>query len=347
MHQVVPAPLNTRQTLLAFALYEAESGLAGLLNRIELAGITRRQVYFSVLGRPPERAAVAIDGPAFKGRNALASALGGDEFQTRIREIVLAAFPEKRRLIFVHIPKCAGSDLLVTLRRQFPYLHHHLALPNITSKEELFAGLQRLSTGLSLADRIAVSGHVPLRWYLERNLVRFEDELFTTVRHPRDILYSYISFLLTRIAGDPGAKRHDVKTWLSHIGLTATKPDASAAYLAGLGAELLRARPVTNANMICTNLGTGTAASAIEAMVLTDIEVTDTARYSAWRTEKFGFTPKNRVNPSQPLFAPERVTAADRAFIDDAIGEDVVLYETIQARLAAAGTLSVRGRVFA
>ena len=347
MSQIVPAPLNTRQMLLAFGMYDATKGLASLLNRLDLSEVTRRQVFFSVLGRPPDRAGLLSADPNFKGRQAIAAALNGEEFQTRIREIVLGALPEKRRLIFVHIPKCAGSDLLVTLRRQYPYLHHHLALPGTTTKDDLFAALHGLATGLPLSDSIAVSGHVPLRWYVERNLVRFEDDVFTTVRHPRDIIYSYISFVLTRMVTFQGKPRNDVKNWLGHVGMTEIESDPSAAYLVELGGRLLRARGVTAPNMICGNLGLGTAASAIEAMVLNDVEVTDTQRYSGWRSARFGFEPAARVNPSKPLFTPDNASVADRAFIDEMIGEDMVVYESIQQKLAASGGLSIRGRIFA
>jgi hypothetical protein len=346
MNQIVTAPRNTRQTLLAFAFYDQARDLASVLNRMDLSAATRRQIVFSVLGRPPERAAELAETADFKPRQAMAAALKGEEFQTRIREIVLAAFPEKRRLVFVHIPKCAGSDLLLTLRRRYPCVHHHLALPDTTGKPELFAALRELALGLSLSDSIAVSGHVRLRWYLERQLVRFEDQVFTTVRHPRDIIYSYISFLLTRMVAFQGRTRGDVTGWLAPLGMTQIEPDPSPAYLVALGGRLLRAPAVTAPNMICHNLGTGTASSALEAMVLTDIEVTDMSRYSAWRKAKFGFEPRARENPSRPFYTPETAPEPDRRFIDEMIGEDMALYEIIQARLAAAGGLSVRGQAF-
>jgi hypothetical protein len=346
MSQIVPAPLNPRQMLLSFGFYDATQGLASVLNHWDLSGVTRRQVYFSILGRGPERPALVAPEPNFRPRHALTSALNGDELQTRIREIVLAAFPEKRRLFFVHIPKCAGSDLLQTLKRRFPYLHHHLAIPGMTQKSDLFAGLHGLVAGLALSDSIAVSGHVPLRWYTDRSLIRFEDDVFTTVRHPRDILYSYISFVLTRIVTFQGKPRNDVKNWLGHIGMTEIEPNPSPGYLVELGGRLLRTRAVTGPNMICGNLGTGTAASALDAMILTDIEVTDTARYSAWRSDRFGFEPASRVNPSQPLFTPDTAAEADRRLIDEMISEDMVVYEAIQQKLASGDALSVRGRAF-
>ncbi len=342
MNQVIDAPRTLRQMLLAFGLYEAEAGLASMLARIDFDGVTRRQIYFSTLGRGPERGALAVDGENFRARHATTQALQGDEFQARIRENVLAAFPEKRRLVFVHVPKCAGSDLLVTLRRRYPYLHNHISIPEITAKPALFDWLRQLAIGIPLSDAIAISGHVPLRWYTERALIRFEDEVFTSLRHPRDMIYSYVSFILTRFVEFPDARRTDVRGWLAEIGMDRLDPAPSAAYLAELGGKLLRARPP---NLICNFLGKGTAASALDAMVATDIEVTDMARYSAWRRQKFGFEPQRRINPSRPLFTPETASAADCALIEEKIAEDLVVYEAVTAKLAAQDGLSIRGRV--
>jgi len=347
MHLTVAAPRNARQMLSHFALYDAAKGLQALLNHIDHSAMTRRQIFFSVLGRAPERAALAADGPNFKPRHAFAVALQGEEFQTRIREIVLAAFPEKRRMIFIHVPKCAGTDLLVTLRRQYPYLHQHIASPVQTPKPALFDWLRDLAIATGLSDRIAIAGHVPLKWYTDRSLVRFEDEVFTTIRHPRDIVYSYISFILTRFVEFQGVKRPDTSGWLAAIGLTEIEADPTPAYLADLGGQLLRARGAIAPNIICTHLGHGTAETTLENLVLCDVEVTDMARYSAWRAQKFGFEPANRVNPSRPLFTPELATAADRAFIEEMIAEDMVAYEAIVKKLDAQDGLSIPGRVFA
>jgi hypothetical protein len=345
MLPIVAAPQTVRQMLLAFAMFDKSAGLDSLLDRLSFDGVTRRQVYFSVLGRGPETAKMAVAGPNYNPRVHLAKTLHTEEFQVRIRELILAAFPEKRRLIFVHIAKCAGTDLMQTMQRQYPYLHHHMARANVTDRAELFELLREFSVAVRLSDSIAVAGHVPLRWYLERKLVRFEDDLFSTIREPRELLYSYISFILTRLVTYQGTKRTDTTAWLSHIGMTEIEPNPSPGYLVELGGRLLRAQPVTTPNMLCANLGRGDVASAVESIVTTDIELTDMTRYSAWRLQKFGFEPSRRVNPSQPYFSPKTATAADRAFIDDMVGEDTPLYEKLCQHLNASDALSIRGRV--
>ena len=282
-------------------------------------------------------------GPDFNARVATTTALHGDEFQSRLREIVLNAFPEKRRVIFVHVPKCAGTDMQTTLERYYPTLNQHLCQPELTSRARMFQHLHEFAVGIPLADSIAVCGHQSLRWYLDRSLIRFEDDVFTFIRHPRDLLYSYVSFILTRAVENAGRERRDVAHWLSEIGLESLEPNPSAAYLAELGRQLLRTR---KPNIICSYLGTGTAASAFTAMRQSDIEITDVARYSEWRRRKFGFEPAKRVNPSKPLFTPEIATKADRELIDEMIAEDMIVYEALLERLRAQDELSIRGRCF-
>ncbi len=342
MHQIVSAPVNARQTIQAFALYNPERGLPSLMDRLDFTGVTRRQIFFSTLGRAPGPT-LPPDGPAFNPRAATATALQGEEFQARLREIVLGGFPEKRRRIFVHVPKCAGTDMQTTLERLYPTLTQSHCLPETTPRPKLFEHLQRFAAGLSLSDSIALCGHQTLRWYLDRSLIRFEDDVFTFVRHPRDIQYSFVSFILTRAMDHAGSDRRDVGQWLAEIGVDRLEANPSPGYLAELGGMMLRKR---RPNLLCYYLGAGTAASAFSAMRQSDIEVTDMARYSQWRRQRFGYEPPKRVNPSKPLFTPETASAADRAFVEEMIGEDMILYEAVQEQLRQQDGLSVRGRVF-
>jgi hypothetical protein len=347
MPQSVPFPVNPRQLLQLFAFYEPQRGLPSVLNRIVYHDVHRRDIVAAALGRIPENRQAVIDGPDFAARPVLSAALHGQEFQTRIREQILHAFPEKKRLIFIHIPKCAGSDLIAGLRNRMPLVHHHLALPHTMSKPDLFSSLREIAIGLHFSGSIAISGHVNLRWYKERNLLRHEDDLFTVVREPRAMVYSYISFILTRLKTFVGVERGDTTGWLAAIGMTAIEPDPSPAYLAEIGSRLLRAPSVTNRNMICGNIGRGDVSSTFDALVTTNMEVSDTKRYSAWKQQRFGIPAETRINESLPLFTPEIASAADREFIEEMVTEDLVAYAKITKRLDETGELSVRGGEFA
>jgi hypothetical protein len=330
-----------------FGFYEAERGLPSILSRLDCTSMSKRQISACVLGRAPDNWQAALDGENFVPRAVLANRLNSVEFQTRIREIVLHAYPEKRRSIFVHIPKCAGSDLTVGLRRQVPVLHYNLATPEITSKPDFFAALKEIALCVPFSETIAISGHVPLRWYQERNLVRFEDDLFTVVREPRSMIFSYISFILTRLKTFVGKPRNDTTNWLKAIGMTEIVPDPTPEYLVEIGSRLLRTPAVTSRNMICNNLGRGQAAGAIENAVLTGIEITETGRYSAWKLHKFGLPSERRVNESQPLYTPELAPAGDLDFIDEMVAEDQIVYGKIMTALERSNALSIRGAALA
>jgi hypothetical protein len=347
MPQLIPAPVNPRQLLNLFAFYEAEKGLLSLLERVDCAAMSRRQISACVLGRAPANWQAAIDGENFAPPAELAGMLNSDTFQTAIREIVLGAFPEKRRTIFIHIPKCAGSDLTIELRRHAPLLHYNLARPEATPKSEFFATLKDLALGIASAASIAASGHVPLRWYQERDLVRYEDDLFTVVREPRSMIYSFISYILTRLQRFGSAKRNDIAHWLNAIGMKELAPDPKPEYLLEIGSRLLRAPAVTSRNMICNNLGRGKAAGAIENAVRTGIEITETTRYSAWKQNKFGFQSEKRTNESLPLYTAELASAADRDFVDEMVAEDRLVYAKVMAALERHDALSINGTALA
>ena len=82
--------------------------------------------------------------------------------QPRIVEMILNAHPEKRRLIFVHVPKCAGTDLTANLGTRYPTVHQTLADPNWMPPERLQASVDQVEQQLQEAD--AILGCVVYRW---------------------------------------------------------------------------------------------------------------------------------------------------------------------------------------
>ena len=345
MKQIIPLPESTRDVLLGFLLLNEAEGLQSIARHIDFSGATRRQILAITSGRLPGQARQTIELSQFNAKGAFVKALTSPEFQARVREIVLLAFPEKRRLINIHIAKCAGTDLEVALRRRYPFLHHTLSIPDATSTKDLFAAVRLAVLGLQFSQSIALSGHVQLNWYLKHGLIRFQDDVFTIIRHPRDRIYSQISYMLTTMVNFRGTHRFDTAGWLTAIGMTDIEPDPSPDYLVEIGRLLLRSQTIARVNGICEMLGSGTADSAIENLVVSNAEITDMDRYSAWRTAKFDFSPPDKINQSQPLFTQSLADAADREVVDGLIDQDIVLYETVQRHLALENTLSIRGRV--
>ena len=153
--------------------------------------------------------------------------------------------------------------------------------------------------------------------------------------------------MLSTIVKFRGSFRHDTTGWLGAIGLKDIEPDPSPAYLRDLGKQMLRVRNVTPPNVLCDFLGAGTAASAIDQLSGSNIEITDTSRYSAWRAAKFGYDPSKRVNESQPMFTADQADESDRKIVEDLIAEDLILYEKLEKKLTANDGLSIRGNAIA
>ncbi len=347
MKQIVALPQNTREVLLSFLFYDDTEGVQSIARQIDFSGATRRQILAATSGRLPGQARLAIEPPEYNPRAAFVKALSSPEFQTRIREVVLSAFPEKRRLINIHIAKCAGTDLEIALRQRYPFLHHTMAIPDATPTRDLFKALRLIALGVQFSDSVALSGHAQLGWYLKQGLVRVQDDVFTTIRHPRERIYSQISYMLTTMVKFRGTRRFDTSGWMAAIGMTDIDPDPSPAYLVEIGRRLLRSPSVARANGICEMLGAGTAESAVDNLILANAEITSMDRYSAWRKAKFNFSPPGKVNQSQPLFTQELADASDREVVESLIDQDVALFELVQKHLAATGTSSIRGRALA
>ncbi len=345
MKQMIQVPKSTRDVLLSFLLLEEAKGVQSVVRQIDFTGATRRQIFEITSGRLPGQVRQTAEPPNYNARGHFVGLLSGPEFQTRIREMVLTAFPEKRRLINIHIAKCAGTDLEIALRRRYPFLHHTMSIPDATPTKDLFIALHQVALGLQFSDSIALSGHAPLGWYLKQGLIRCQDDVFTTIRHPRDRIYSQISYMLSVMVKFRGTPRFDTAGWMAAIGMTEMDPEPSPEYLVEIGRQLLRSPHVARRNGICEMLGNGTADSAIENLILANAEITDMARYSAWRTAKFDFSPAEKVNESQPLFTDALADAEDREIIESLIDQDVILYETVQNHLDRDGALSIRGRV--
>ncbi len=75
---------------------------------------------------------------------------------------LLCAYEDKRRLIFIHIPKCAGTDLSNKLKTRFPWIDFNIMDPDWTTKDAMLRHLSRLATQIRLPNSIYLCGHAGL-----------------------------------------------------------------------------------------------------------------------------------------------------------------------------------------
>ena len=91
----VPAPKTSRELFRLFSLYDKETGISGLADRINFENVTSSQLYFSILRRPPEtRHLVGQDNASCDPKQRFCEMICSDEFQNRLIPLLLESFPE-------------------------------------------------------------------------------------------------------------------------------------------------------------------------------------------------------------------------------------------------------------
>ena len=269
-------PTNLRAVFQMFGFYDSGRGLDGVVDRFDFGSTPPWRLQRIILGAmpPSERPPIDCNPSAY-----VAQLLSSDEFRRNVLRNFLNGFPEKRRLLFVHIQKCAGTDLTEALSQRYFAVDGSMDDPFWLSVDQRFAYLRELVLAAPFVDTFFVRGHVPLYHYVEQKLVRPGDHIFTIIRDPIDIVISAINYRLTRFQADPLGEQTDTRLWLADLGLQQFPGDAGTSELRGFAKRILRTRAVIPDNILCQALGTGDSQSALANIVSSDIEITDVTRY--------------------------------------------------------------------
>ena len=216
---MMPAPRDARALFELLLWYDERAGLYPLLSRLDVAGQRPQQAHYSVLGTYPDRSA-PMRNTRYYPRDHLNELLLGDEFQAGLLSRFAEAYSDKRRLIFVHVPKCAGTDLSNKLKTRYPWVDYNIMDTDWTTKRAMLRHLSRLAVQLRFADCLYLCGHGGLDFYMDHHLIRPIDEIFTVVRNPLEIMVSQINYVLTRFSQDAtkGEVGPDTREWLGLIG---------------------------------------------------------------------------------------------------------------------------------
>jgi hypothetical protein len=178
------APSTIRETFELFAFFRPELQIEGLIANLSLDDMTPRQVYYAAHGRPPDSIGTAVLKLGITAADVYAAALKSDEFRQNFVARFLDAFEEKKRLLFVHVPKCAGSDLSSHLICGFPSLNTQILDPSWATANQFFMAIRDIVLETKVSGSIYVHGHNSLAFYRSRKLIRFGDEVFTVIRDP-------------------------------------------------------------------------------------------------------------------------------------------------------------------
>jgi len=336
---MIPAPTSFRETLRVFATYTQHHGLDGLFASVDWSTASLRQISHAFLGRAPATVIPGLFDPAVEARRLFES----PDFRRNLLRRVIETFPDKQRILFVHLPKCAGSDFEAAMRPVYASLYESLGLPRALSFEDLADTLRHFARRIESSDGIFVGGHVPLLWYIDNQIYRYTDRLVTIIRHPHDIAVSFANYVVMCMRGDPLFARGDVKYWARIAGLERFDPEWSTDTLRALARRLVTTPGILPVNAMCALLGNGTASAAVHNLARVDIEITDISRYSDWLRTRWGIERKQRANAAPALVTLADLAPAERARIESACMEDMRLYRQIMAKLEGGHGLSVMG----
>ena len=357
-----PLPVRPRDFFELFAAMGTEATIKGLFLTADLRQAEPRTLTYVTLNRWLTADELAAMPSPYKVVEHLHAILTGQEFRASIVRRIADAYPERPRLCFVRIPRCAGRHFLALAEAMHPIVPDTLGAWRPRDENRFIPALGRLLGRFTLTRTILVTqptlapfvqANIPaspdpayaaagLQWTLNGPPRRAGDRLFTILRDPRAIVLSEVNAIMDALMQPPESDTRPVARWRAQLPANpATADEAGRKHLARHVLQRLRMR-----NPICHALGDGTSAGALHAVRLQDIEMATLDRYEDWIKYTWDVEPGEPVNASAPHLAVADLTARDRAHIETMISEDLAFYELVVEAYEKIGDLrySVRGR---
>jgi hypothetical protein len=340
------APRDPRALFELFATYDPARGLDELLSRLDVTGIEPRHVYNGTLGRRPETLHACRRPEGYNARDHMRGALLSPEFQRKVISLILNAYPEKKRLLFVHVPKCAGTDLRIGLSTRYPALDAGLSRSEWTTPQQLFEIIQQVALGLRFSDTILLHGHIRIVAAINSEMVRPTDRIITVIRDPVEIILSNINYIITRILQDQesGANAPDTQAWKRQLRIDRLAPDVPDEVIAPLFKTMLHTPSIAVPNSICYWLGNGDVQSVIRRLVVNDVEITDTRHYAAWLRDRWEVDRAAKANESRKFVTRADIQPDDLRFIESITVDDREVYALLSRQIDASGCDAILGK---
>ena len=164
---VLPMPSSMRELLQLLTLRDPAQPLSTLFERVDTAGVTPARVALLVHGHVPDDPARVLPPAQYDARVHLHDAVQSAEFQAGIVRTLLTSFPEKRRDVFIHIPKCAGTDFTFNLAPRRLTVPHNLQSPDWISRDEMLDTAIDIVRNAPFYDAFFVYGHIEFSRFVE------------------------------------------------------------------------------------------------------------------------------------------------------------------------------------
>lgn len=173
--------------------------------------------------------------------------------------------------------------------------------------------------------------------------VCFGDEIFTVVRDPVMSAISMANYVVTRLMADPSGSYPDTPEWLDQLGMETIPAGCPSGFVKAVALAALHDDRIAHVNPICHYLGDGTSESAINNIVINNVEITDTCRYDRWLEGRWGITTGSRINQSLPILGREDVIPRLSERLSYLCSEDMKVFEAVQSLLDARDAPSIKG----
>lgn len=340
------SPSDLRETFELFRFYRPDVGIKRLLQDTGIEDMSPRQIYQSVHGRPPDAFDAAVLVANYDAMASFIGALSSLEFQENLAAHLLQAFPEKRRLFFVHIPKTAGVDVATRLISRFPSINTNLLNRTLTPRpEDTFLAIKHIVLEMACSDTVFISGHTHLGTYQKwtGNGIRLQDHVFTVVREPMDRIISQINYVLTRIFSDETPVQPDTAGWRREFQVSDIQIRHSPDAVFQLARQIARHPGVVVPNIMCEFIGGSGFDEAMTKTVAHDLEVIELKQLDAWAEQHWGARQKTRLNTSEKFVALKDFSLDDIEYCRSSIQEDIKYYEKVLTALDRHGGASIKG----
>jgi hypothetical protein len=343
----IPMPRTQPELFQLLANYHPHVGWDKFVETIDFTGVTPRQMSQVVLGRHPGAIGQAVPGPDYNPRRHFREMLVSKEFRQHSLSAILHAYPSKGRDVFIHVPKCAGTDLILNLGARSVSLPKLLEVDGWIGDVEFVEIIAGLARAAAVADRLFVFGHMELGGYVDRAGIRPDDRVFTVLRDPIDLMVSQANYAIGRVRQDPVGQEPDAAEYLCMLGLTHLPNPISIGELKELTHKALLNPTITKPNRACFFLGRGSKAEfaiALENLIIHNVEITTTENYDRWLNERWGIGQSSHHNRSDPILPNSEARRTYGPALAAASAEDQKLYDLVSWALQQAGTASITGQ---
>jgi hypothetical protein len=337
------APADMRQVFQLLSALHTDDELDDVLARVDFSGVSAADLDRLILGTVPPN---GEEDP----RASLRQALLSRKFRERAVPALLGSFPSLPRDIFIHVPKCAGTDLTASLRDRVLPLPASMGDAGFVGENDFLATLGDLAAKAPDHNRIFIYGHINLGAFLARSALRPEDQVFSIIRDPIGLMVSQANYAIGRVRQDPKGHDPDTAQTLRRLGLEYLPDGLSDGELKDLTVRALLDRDISPANQACRHLGSVSGAGfddAIVHIIANNVEITTTRFYNRWLKERWDIPQSRRHNQSDTVLTVQEAVRLYSHDLARSTSEDQKLFDLVTWAIENAGTSSVTGRQIA